>query len=276
MGNTPSLGNNQDIGEERFLGKALPIYKSTRKSFFIQNTEYICIYYPYISNYLILIFFISLSSQNFITQKRDCFFINLNFCSMNLKKITLVGILGGVFAFFFGLIFFSCEIAKTGEDDNLYCVDAGPVTRSVDYDNLLQWGVNHTDSIEGGYTVFTAKWNVPAMMCPQDSVRINLTCFMESDLIRPIHLRAYLECQFGQEHNEPIPLVENDGIWTNVGRNEPWVFFPQSYYSGEEVGFLVVHVDYLVARTDNWFNDLNYLYANANDIVIVADYTGWP
>jgi len=155
------------------------------------------------------------------------------------------------------------------------CTDADPVFKMATYDSLWQWGVPHVDSVEGGYRVFTAKWDVPSMMCPQDSVRLKFTCYMAANQIRPITLRCYVEFQFGQEHNEPVPLAESDGIWTNILAPEPWVFLPAPYYKEFEVGYIVVHVDYLVPMTENFFDDLNYLYANAYDVIISCDYTGW-
>jgi len=175
-------------------------------------------------------------------------------------------------------IIVSCKMKKSADDEPqvTICPDADPVLRMVTYDSLWQWGVPHVDSVEGGLRVFTAKWDVPTMMCPQDSVRLNIRCYMTTNQIRPITLRCYLEFQFGQEHNEPVPLTETDGIWSNLGNPEPWVFLPAPYYKGSEVGYIVVHVDYLVPRTEEFFDDLNYLYANAQDVIISCDFTGWP
>ncbi len=184
-----------------------------------------------------------------------------------------------LFVLFIVSIFTSCELGKKADDNNnntLPCGDALPVSKFVNYDNLSMWGVPHVETpLEGSYRVFSAKWDVNVMCCPQDTIKVNIKCYMTQNQPRPILLRAYLECQFGQGHDEPIPLTETDDIWTNVGNPASWSFFPGQYYTGYSSSYFVVHVDYLVPNSGNFFDDLNYLYANAQDISLYFDASGW-
>ena len=174
------------------------------------------------------------------------------------------------------LLLCSCELSKNaGDPPDAPCADADPVFKLLSYDSLWQWGVPHVDSLEGGYRVFTAKWDIPTMMCPGEEVRVTVAIDMATNQVRPITVRASLELQFGTGHREEIPLTDTDGRWTNTEAPDPWSFLPTPYYLPDEAGYMAVYVDYLLPASDNFFTDLDYLYAHAEGVLITCDYTGW-
>jgi len=153
------------------------------------------------------------------------------------------------------------------------------------WDSVYKVPFDIIDSVTNGYHLYSLGIQFPRITCFNDTLKVAIIAEMKANQPRPINIRAYIDVDYlmPPDYFEPIPLhIDNqyEGETWVSGVNEDfyWKFLPSPHTQGRDLGFIKVHVDYLVPIGTDYYTDMQYLFSMGNtlsvDFFYYADQTG--